>query len=356
MASFRPDDPRNYINRDLSWLAFNERVLEEAEDESTPLLERVRFLAISAGNLDEFFEMRIAALLQQIEARDVEPGPDQLSATEIMPERARRTHALVERQFRCWNELLKPALAEAGIYLRSVSDLDESAREFVDAYCERELDPLLTPVTVDPAHPFPRELNKALCLGITLRRRRHPVPTYLGVMTVPRALPRLVTIPSANSVQYVSLGALVGYHAESLYRGFAILSSAVFRITRNSNLYLHEEESRSLLESVRSQLRNRHRGDAVRLEIADDAPEAMVDRLRGRFGLDEWQVFRAPGPVTLSQLMEIYDRTDRPELKFRPFAARELVFAPQSQNLFDEIDRRDIMVHSPFDSIDCSVV
>ena len=187
MARLSLENPEYYLNRDTSWLAFNERVLEEAEDTGNPLLERLKFLAISASNLDEFFEIRVAAMMQQIEDGYNEAGPDGLTLTDKREVLARLTHKFVDEQYECWNTL-RPALAENGIRVLGMHELDAEARRFVDEYCEKELDPLLTPVTVDPAHPFPRVINKALCLGLLLRRRRRSALTYTGVVSVPRSL------------------------------------------------------------------------------------------------------------------------------------------------------------------------
>src|SRR5205814_2247459 len=196
MARLSLDSPNCYTNREVSWLGFNRRVLEEAEDESNPLLERVKFLSITASNLDEFFEVRVGGIVQQIEDGYTEAGPDGLRLIEERERISRLTHAFVEDQYRCWNDALRPALHKHGIRVLGLQDLDERARAFVDEYCERELDVLLTPVTVDPAHPFPRVINKALCLAFLLRRRRRSSLTYIGVVTVPRVLPRLIRLPS----------------------------------------------------------------------------------------------------------------------------------------------------------------
>src|ERR1700680_3847373 len=264
------ENPAYYLNRDTSWLAFNRRVLEEAEDENNPELERLKFLAISASNLDGFFEIRVAAMVQQIEDGDNEPGPDGRTLSEKRDTLARLTHNFVDDQYECWNSM-RPELAEHGIRVLGLHELDAEARRFVDEYCEKEVDPLLTPVTVDPTHPFPRVINKALCLGLLLRRRRRSALTYTGVVSVPRALPRLVRLPSENTADFIFLADLVAHHAQNMYHGYDIVSSAPFRVTRNSNLYLAEEEARSLLESVRTELHNRRKGDAVRMEIEADA-------------------------------------------------------------------------------------
>ena len=355
MARLALDNPANYINREASWLAFNRRVLEESQDEKNPLLERLKFLSISASNLDEFFEVRVAGLVQQIEDGYTEAGPDGLTLVEERDVVSRETHEFVDDQYRCWNGRLRPALSEHGIRVLGVHELDSRARAFIEEYCEKELDLLLTPVTVDPAHPFPRVINKALCVAFLLRRRRRSALTYTGVVTVPRALPRLVRLPSDGTDDFIFLADLVAFHAARMYHGYDIVSSAAFRVTRNSNLYLAEEESRNLLESVRTELHNRRKGDAVRLEIEADADPEIIERLRTNFELEPWQVFSVNGPVNLSRLFNIYEQTAHPDLKFRPFSPRELRLTAKSQDLFEELRRHDVLLHHPFDSYDAVV-
>jgi len=342
--------PELYLNRSLSWLAFNRRVLEEAEDESNPLLERVKYLAITASNLDEFFEIRIAGLLQHLEEGQVEPGPDGLSPLDEQELVANATHRFVREQYECWNVKLLPALAEHNIRVHSLADLDEVQRAVVDDYCRNELDALLTPVTVDPAHPFPRVIHKALCQALLLRRRRRSTANYMGVVTVPRSLPRLVRLPDAEGDSFIALADLVGLHAGRMYRGYEILSEGAFRITRNSNLYLQEEESRSVLESVRTELHNRRKGDAVRLEIESDASTDIIARLQTVFELQDWQVYRTPGPVNLSRLMHLYTAVNRPELKYKNFQAREWSLPKGKPDIWSSLRQRDVLLHHPFDS------
>jgi polyphosphate kinase len=355
MARISLDNPQYYLNRDTSWLAFNRRVLEEADDPNNPLLERLKFLSISASNLDEFFEIRVAAMVQQIEDGYNEAGPDGLTLFERRDVLSRLTHEFVDDQYDCWNARLRPALAQNGIRVLGLHELDSQAQRFVNEYCERELDPLLTPVTVDPAHPFPRVINKALCLGFLLRRRRRSALTYTGVVAVPRALPRLIPLPSEGTSDFIFLADLVAHHAVQMYHGYDIVSSAPFRVTRNSNLYLQEEEARSLLESVRAELHNRRKGDAVRMEIEADADPEIIDRLRTVFELDPWQVFPVNGPVNLSRLFNVYEQVQRPDLKYRTFAPRELRLTAKSRDLFEELRRHDILLHHPFDSYDAVV-
>ncbi|HEY7402170.1 MAG TPA: polyphosphate kinase 1 [Candidatus Angelobacter sp.] len=347
-------DPSLYINRETSWLAFNRRVLEEADDARNPLLDRVKFLAISASNLDEFFEVRVAGLLQRIEEGFIDAGPDALTAQQERDLIARETHEFVEEQYECWNSELLPTLANENIRVLDLKDLSPDQERFVDSYCEKEVDPLLTPVTVDPAHPFPRVLNKALCIALLLKRKRRASGTYMGVITVPRALPRLVRLPSQTGTDFVFLADLLIYHAARMYRGYDILSAASFRVTRNSNLYLEEEETRNLLESVRTELHRRRKGDAVRLEIDASASAEIARRLQQTFELEDWQIFYTQGPVNLSRLFNFYD-LERPDLKYRTFVSRELRLPASSNNIFAEIRKHDLLLHHPFDSFDAVV-
>src|SRR6195256_4512715 len=349
------DSPTALLNREESWLNFNWRVLEEATDLRNPLLERVKFLAITASNLDEFFEVRVGGLLQQIEDGHNSITPDGLTMIEERELIKELTHEFVDEQYSCWNERLRPELSAQGIRVLGIDELDSEAMAFADAYCERELDPLLTPVTVDPAHPFPRVINKAQCVALLLRRRRRSSLTYTGVVTVPRALPRLVRLPSQGTIDFIFLADLVVYHAARMYKGYDIVSSAAFRVTRNSNLYLQEEESRNLLESVRAELHNRRKGDAVRMEIESEADPEIIERLGTVFELDRWQIFPVKGPVNLSRLFNIYDEAARPDLKFRTFVPRELRLTAKSRDLFEELRRHDVLLHHPYDSFDAVI-
>src|SRR5215472_11691528 len=349
------EDPSLYINREASWLAFNRRVLEEANDEHNPLLERVKFLAISASNLDEFFEVRVAGLLQRIEEGFVDSGPDALTAQQERDLISRETHEFVQEQYDTWNQRILPALAKENIRVLELKDLDPEQVAFIGSYCEKEVDPLLTPVTVDPSHPFPRVLNKALCIALLLKRKRRATGTYMGVVTVPRVLPRLVRLPSKSGIDYIFLADLLTYHAATMYRGYDIISAASFRVTRNSNLYVEEEEARNLLESVRTELHKRRKGDAVRLEIETEVHPEIARRLQQTFELEDWQVFYTKGPVNLSRLFNFYELTQRPDLKYKSFVARELRLPATSNNIFSELRKHDILLHHPYDSFDAVV-
>ena len=343
-----------FSGRDESWLSFNRRVLEEAQDESNPLLERVKFLAITASNLDEFVEIRVASILQRIEDGYAEPSPDGRTLEQSLTAITEDIHSFVAEQGHCWIKQLQPALRAAGVRVLRWDEMDDAARKSATTFYQREADPLLTPITIDPRHPFPRVLNKALCIALLLRsKRKTTAGPVLGVVTVPRALPRLVPLPSTGGTHdFIFLHDLIERNAAGMYRGYEIISKAAFRVTRNSNLYFQEEESRNLLETVRTELHNRRKGDAVRLEIEQDASAEIADRLRINFELDESQVYRTDGPVNLSRLMNLYSDTPRPDLKYHSFVPRELRLNRKSTDLFDELRHRDILLHHPYDSYD----
>jgi polyphosphate kinase len=337
-------------------MRFNQRVLEEAQDETNPLLERVKFLAITASNLDEFVEIRVAGFLQRIEdGYNLAQPPDEggLTPQERLNGLMDRIHRFVKAQYQCLNEQLLPAMQAEKIRVLQWNELSDEARAQALEFYDTEVDPLLTPVTIDPSHPFPRVLNKALCIGLLLRHKRRGLKTAtaLGVVTVPRALPRLVPlIGDEGYSDFILLHDLVESQVERMFRGYEVLSRSAFRVTRNSNLYMQEEESRSVLESVRAELHNRRKGDAVRMEIESSATEEMIERLRTNFELEPSQVFRTDGPVNLSRLMNLYSEVKRPALKYPAFVAKEFKLSAKSTDIFDELRKRDIMLHHPFDS------
>jgi polyphosphate kinase len=345
-----------FFSRDESWMRFNQRVLEEAQDETNPLLERVKFLAITASNLDEFVEIRVAGFLQRIEdGYNLAQPPDEggLTPQERLDGLMERIHSFVKAQYQCLNEQILPALQAEKIRVLQWDELSDKARKQALEFYDTEVDPLLTPVTIDPSHPFPRVLNKALCIGLLLRRKRRGLKTatLLGVVTVPRALPRLVPLPCTEGCcDFILLHDLVEAQVERMFRGYEVLSRSAFRVTRNSNLYMQEEESRSVLESVRAELHNRRKGDAVRMEIESSATEEMIERLRTNFELESWQVFRTDGPVNLSRLMNLYSEVKESRLKYPAFVAKDFKLSQKSIDIFDELRKHDVMLHHPFDS------
>ena len=341
-------NPEYYINRELSWLDFNRRVLEEAQDERNPLLERVKFIAIVANNLDEFFEVRVAGLLQLHESGARSNRPDRLSPAEMLSRIAVKAHDLIEEQYRCWNEALLPALAAEGIHFWESRKLTGEHLKFIKKYWEEELEPILTPIVVDPAHPFPRVLNKALCIGTLLKAKGQ---TMLGVVTVPRVLPRILRLPNRDGhLHFVSLAGIMDSLISELYRGYKVQASAPFRVTRNGDLYVNEEEADNLLEEIAEQLKNRRKGDAVRLEIASSAPDQLVDLLQSQFDLDDAQVYQVDGPVNLNRLMNLYGGVPRADLKDRPFAPVERSLPREPEPFFAAIRHKDLLLHHPYES------
>ncbi len=343
-----------FLARDRSWMQFNRRVLEEANDPSNPLLERVKFLAITASNLDEYIEIRLAGLLQRNEDGPSEPDYDGLLPAQSLHILNDEIHRFVTDQYACWNHVLLPALEKENIRLLVWKRLTATQRKFVQAYFQAEVDPLLTPITIDPAHPFPRVLNRALCLAVLLRpKRRRSGPSVLGVLTVPRVLPRFIRLPGGDSgCAFLLMQDLIARNLGPMYRGYDVRACAAFRVTRNSNLYFEEEETRSLLESVRSELHNRRKGDAVRLEIASDAHPEILDKLRVNFELESDQIFACEGPVNLARAMYLSETIDRADLKFPAFTPRLLPIAHNTHDLFATLRQRDTLLHHPYDAYD----
>ncbi len=338
-------------------MLFNTRVLEEVDDATNPLLERLKFLAITSSNLDEFMEIRVAGTLQQLEedAGHVEKRDEGgLTPTERLARLTDIIQRFTAEQARSWKDRLEPELARNGIHILRWKDLRTSEKAFATRYFHEQIDPLLTPVTIDPSHPFPRVLNKALCIALLLRHKRKPVGRApmktIGVVTIPRSLPSTVALPERKGQQnFLLIDDLIEAHVEPMFRGYSVLNRAAFRVTRNSNLYMEEEESRSVLESVREELHNRRKGDVVRLEITASADEEICEALRTNFELDEWQVFRTDAPINLTRFMEIYSRVKAPELKFPEFHGRRPKLAgPEA--LFESLRHNDMMLHHPFDS------
>jgi polyphosphate kinase len=295
--------------------------------------------------------VRLAGLMQQVEHGNREPSADGRIPEQVLAELTSKISSFVYEQYECWRDELVPALEDESVRVLGRGDLRPEARDYIENFYTKTVEPILTPVTVDPAHPFPHVLNKALCLAFLLKRKRRASQIYLGVVTVPRALLRLVRLPSPkDKVEYVFLHDVVHAFAERLYHGYEILSAAAFRVTRNSNLYLEEEESRSILESVDLQIHRRRKGSAVRLEIEAGANQEIVERLEANFRLSPEQVFRVNGPINLSRLFNLYEQTARPDLKYRPFAPRELNLKPGSSSLFELVRKRNILLHHPYDS------
>jgi polyphosphate kinase len=341
-----------YFNRELSWLEFNQRVLDQALDSSTPLLERVKFFCICSSNLDEFFEVRVAGIKQQIESEVVERSMDGLTASEAFRAISRRIRRLVEEQYRCWREELKPALAENGIRFLRVPELSQEDRAFMQEYYFSQVRPVLTPLAIDPAHPFPQLLNKTLNIIVQLEMEKEgEVNNHLAVVQVPRVLPRLLKLPRDDSRQdYMFLAEVIGHFLSDLFPGTKIKGYWSFRVTRNSELYIDEEEVANLLKAVENELHNRRKGDAVRLEVGKDCPGEIRELLLNTLRLTEEDLYVLDGPINPTRLMAIYEGDHSPELRDPPFVAPVGERLRDCANLFETIRERDVLLHHPYES------
>jgi polyphosphate kinase len=345
-------DPSLYISRELSQLEFNQRVLEQAKDPTTPLLERLRFLCISCTNLDEFFEIRVAALRQQVHSGGA-LGPEGLTPSDHLEKIRLRTQALVDDQYRTWDEVLMPELERTNIRFLKRENWTPKQRKWLSDYFENELQPVLSPLGLDPAHPFPRILNKSLNLAVVLKGRdAFGREGSLALIRAPRSLPRLIRLPrdiSRGPNDFVFMASLLHEFIDELFPGMEVKGTYQFRVTRNSELIVDEDEVDNLALALQGELHERHYAQAVRLELADNCPKDLMKYLLARFELSEDEVYRSRGPVNLNRLMTIYEQIDRPDLKFAPFKPR-VQSKLQTDDLFETIGKGDVLLHHPFDS------
>ena len=342
-----------YFNRELSWLAFNRRVLEQARTEANPLLERAKFLAIVSSNLDEFFEIRIAGLLQQKDSAGVDPSIDGLTPREQLKRAFAEIRKLVDEQYACWHELLVPALAKEKITFKTAADVTAAERTWLQDYFTKQVHPVLTPLAIDQSHPFPQIANKTLNVIVTVDNPDTPEQESLtAILPVPRILPRLVQITPAKAGPhcFIFLSEIIKLCAGDLFPGYRVESAHAFRVTRNSDLYIDDEEAENLLKKIEEELRNLRRGAAVRLEIESDVPEPVFNLLCENLQLDDERVFKLGGPLNLVRMMSLPDLVDRPELKFPPFAPVELPALQGDYNIFAAIEQGDILLHHPYES------
>ncbi len=344
--------PECFINRELSWLEFNQRVLNEALDARTPLLERVKFFCIFSSNLDEFFEVRIAGLKQQIESPVVEKSMDGLTASETFRALQKKVRELVARQYQCWREDLRPALAKNQIRFPNLNELSKADLLWVENYYRKQVRPVLTPLGLDPAHPFPQLLNKSLNIIVQLEIKQHgTINRRLAVVQVPRVLPRLVQMPGTNlSQDFLFLGYIIGHYLQDLFPGTKILGFWHFRVTRNSELYIDEEDAANLLKAVEAELHNRRRGDAVRLEVEKDCPQEIISQLLENLRLEEEDLYIIDGPLNPTRLMAIYQGDHSPELRDPPFVGPVAQSLRDHTDLFAAIRERDILLHHPYEN------
>ncbi len=344
----------NYLNRELGLLAFNRRVLAQAEDERMPLLERLRFLCIVSSNLDEFFEIRVSGLKEQIRANTPVVTTDGKTAQEAFRLVSAEAHAIVAEQYQQLNEVILPALAEQGIRFLRRSGWNEAQREWIREYFHREMVPVLTPIGLDPSHPFPRVLNKSLNFAIELEGKdAFGRSSNAAIVQAPRVLPRVIRLPeelAGCEYGFVFLSSILHEFVGELFTGMTVLGCYQFRATRNSDLFVDEEEVTNLRTKLQGELPQRHFGNAVRLEVANNCSEAMTEFLLAQFELKPVDLYRVNGPVNLVRLMQVPDWVDRPDMKFRPFAPGTPKPLAKGANIFDSIRKNDILLHHPYQS------
>jgi polyphosphate kinase len=351
-------DPNNFINRELSWLEFNRRVLEEAQDRTQPLMERVKFLAIFSSNLDEFFEIRVAGIKQQIDSGTADIGPDGLTPAEVFEQIQKRTHEMVAEIYRLWNEDIEPALAQNGIHILKAGALLGLDAEWAEDFFQREVFPVLTPLAVDASHPFPQVLNKSHNLIVRARKPGNEDPLY-AVVQVPRVIPRFIPLPREKQEHepwdYIYLASLIKVHIKELFPGLELEDVHAFRITRNSDLYIDEEEAENLLRTIEQELRRSSRGNVVRLEVEADCPAEFQDWLVERFKLKEEDVYKVAGPLTMTHLMPIIGNESFAQLKDRPFIPSYDPDLPPHGDVWQLLRQEDVLLHHPYESFDSIV-
>jgi polyphosphate kinase len=346
-------EPAHLLNRELSWLEFNQRVLEEALDPSTPLLDRLKFFCGFSSNLDEFFELRVAGLKQRIESTVVERSPDGLTATETLQAVHRRARRLVERQYACWRNELRPQLARHGIRFLRFAELSRADVAWVENFYRTQVRPVLTPLGLDSAHPFPQLLNKSLNTIVQLRLTASgKAQQRLAVVQVPRVLARLVQLPQAGSREqrYLFLGEVIGHYLADLFPGTKVLGYWNFRVTRNTELYTNEEEAADLLKGVESDLQGRRRGDAVRLEVEQGCAPEIRAMLLENLALNQDDLFVINGPVNPVRLMAIAEGDHSPELREPPWIAPAPAALRGETDFFSVIRRGDVLLHHPYEN------
>jgi polyphosphate kinase len=344
----------HFLNRELQALEFNRRVLAQAEDRTVPPLERLRFLCIVSSNLDEFFEIRLSGVKEQIKMGSGAAGPDGLTPLEVFRQVAARAQGIVERQYRLLNEEILPALAKENIRFLRRSAWNAAQQEWIRDYFFREMMPVLTPIGLDPAHPFPRVFNKSLNFAVELEGRdAFGRDSRAAIVQAPRVLPRVIRLPKAvadGPNDFIFLTSVLHAHVAELFTGMRVLGCYQFRVTRNSDLFVEEEEVKDLRQALQGELPQRHFGDAVRLEVADNMSESMTRFLLAQFGLEGDDLYVVQGPVNLVRLMNIPEQVNRPDLEYPPFTQGLPKTLAKGRDLFETIRKGDVLLHRPFQS------
>ena len=346
--------PDTLINRELGILAFQRRVLAQADDPDVPLLERLKFLCIFSSNMDEFFEVRMAGLKEQIRANATQRSPDGMTPSQQYRAVSETAHELVAKQYDLLNQDVIPELAERGIHFFRRTQWSETQATWIRDYFFNELMPVLTPVGLDPSHPFPRVLNKSLNFAVELSGRdAFGRNSGAAVVQAPRALPRVIRMPeeiAGCEYGFVFLSSILHAHVGELFTGMKVEGCYQFRVTRNSDLYVDDEENKNLREALQGELPQRNFGAAVRLEVADNCSESMMDFLLEQFELEREDLYQVHGPVNLVRLMQVPDWVDRPELKFTPFTPSLPGRLSKNEDIIPQIRKGDILLHHPFES------
>ncbi len=348
------DKPSYYINRELSHLSFNQRVLAQALDESHPLLERLKFLLIFSSNLDEFFEIRVAGLVQSIQFERESTGPDGKHASKVLREISKICHSTVDEQYRILNEILIPAMANQGIRFLRRHTWTSAQAKWVEDYVEREVLPIVSPIGLDPAHPFPRLVNKSLNFIVELEGKdAFGRDLNYAIIPAPRSLPRVIKLPEdlgAQGHNFIFLSSMIHAHATKLFPGMIAKGCYQFRITRNADLDVDTEGIADLARALRGELHSRRFGTAVRLEVADNCPEQLTQLLLKEAGLTEHELYRVNGPVNLKRLMKVPSQVERPDLLYSPFTPTIPKGLTRKDNIFDAIARKDYLLLHPYES------
>ncbi|MCK6479649.1 MAG: polyphosphate kinase 1 [Planctomycetaceae bacterium] len=346
--------PEYLLNRELSWLAFNDRVLAEARDPEVPLLERVKFLAILSSNLDEFFMIRVAGLLRAVLSGDTSASPDGRSPQRQREEISAEVHRMTAEAMRVYREEIRPALARHGIRILDVDELDEAQRTQVSQFFHRDVFPVLTPLAVDPGHPFPHLFNKTINLAVVLVREDGS--EHFGIVQVPRTLDRLVRLPAPEGEHhFLFLGGIIRMHLAELFPGYTVKSAHAFRVTRDGDLAIEEEEDDPLLYAIERQLRQREWGIAVRLEVEHGMPEAVQKVVIEAVDVDPLDVYTVQGPLQVTDLMSVASLGHLPALKDPPFSPGVRAPLRNEEDVFTLVSRGDVLLHHPYESFDTVV-
>ena len=340
-----------FLNRELSQLAFNFRVLKQAEDTSIPLLERLRYLCIACTNLDEFFEVRVATVLTALEF-GAPLLPDRMDPAQALEQLHAVAGNMVKEQYRLWNDSLRPALNDAGIRVLTRESWNEKQKRWLQDYFNEEVLPVLSPIGLDPAHPFPRILNKSLNVVVVLEGNdAFGSKVGMAVVRAPRSLPRIIQLPesvSGGKHDFVFLSAVLSAFADDLFPGMKVKGAYQFRVTRNSELFVDEEEVENLASALKDELLSRGFRPAVRLEIAENCPRSIVDILLQNFDLEQNAVYRIDGPVNLNRVIQVYELSNRPDLKFAAFKPRKGQL--DDEDPFKTLREHDVLLHHPYES------